>query len=240
LRSGGRIFYVGAGTSGRLGVLDAAECPPTFNSDPRQVVGIIAGGSTALVKAVEGAEDSREQGGVDLVAHSVGANDLVVGIATSGRTPYVVGALEHAQRQGAKTVAVACTEGAEIAAFADVVIVLLVGPEVLSGSTRLKAGTATKMALNMISTGAMVGIGKTYGNLMVDLRATNAKLRARTTRIVSRLTGLSQDEAAAALHNCDGELKTAVVSVKRSVKPDAARQILRNSGGVLRAALELP
>lgn len=238
LRRSGRIFYVGAGTSGRLGVLDAAECPPTFNSDPRQVVGLIAGGSTALVKAVEGAEDSREQGGVDLAAHAVGVNDLVVGIATSGRTPYVIGALEHAQRQGAKTVAVACTEGAEIAAFADVAIVLLVGPEVLSGSTRLKAGTATKMALNMISTGAMVGIGKTFGNLMVDLRATNAKLRARTIRIISRLTGLSQDEAAAALQDCDGELKTAVVSVRRSVKPEAARQILRDSGGVLRAALE--
>jgi N-acetylmuramic acid 6-phosphate etherase len=238
LRAGGRIIYVGAGTSGRLGVLDAAECPPTFNSDPRQVVGLIAGGSAALVRAIEGAEDDRDNGRADLSDLKPQPTDLVVGIATSGRTPYVLGAVEYARSVGAKTVGLACNEKSEVAALADVGITLLVGPEVLSGSTRLKAGTATKMALNMISTGAMVGIGKTYGNLMVDLRATNEKLRARTVRIVSRLTGLNLDDAKAILDRCDGELKTAVVAANRSVEPAVARQSLVRAGGRLRAALE--
>jgi len=238
LRSGGRIIYVGAGTSGRLGVLDAAECPPTFNSDPKQVVGVIAGGEAALVRAIEGAEDDRAEGGRELARRSVTADDVVIGIATSGRTPYVVGALEYARSIGAKTVAIACTENAEVAAVAELAILLLVGPEILSGSTRLKSGTATKMALNMISTGAMVGIGKTYGNLMVDLRATNEKLRARTVRIVSRVTGLSPEEATAALQRCSGELKTTIVAVKRGVEPDVARRRLSESGGVLRLALD--
>lgn len=238
LRAGGRIIYVGAGTSGRLGVLDAAECPPTFNSDPRQVVGLIAGGSAALVRAIEGAEDDRSQGATDLAALDLQSVDLVVGIATSGRTPYVLGAVEYARSVGAKTVGLACNENAEVTAMADVGITLLVGPEVLSGSTRLKAGTATKLALNMISTGAMVGIGKTYGNLMVDLRATNEKLRARTVRIVSRLTGLSPAEAKEKLDRCDGELKTAVVAAKRNVEPAVARRFLEQAGGRLRAALE--
>jgi N-acetylmuramic acid 6-phosphate etherase len=238
LRAGGRIIYVGAGTSGRLGVLDAAECPPTFNSDPRQVVGLIAGGSAALVRAIEGAEDDRDRGRADLSDLKPQPTDLVVGIATSGRTPYVLGAVEYARSVGAKTVGLACNEKSEVAALADVGITLLVGPEVLSGSTRLKAGTATKMALNMISTGAMVGIGKTYGNLMVDLRATNEKLRARTVRIVSRLTGLNLDDAKAVLDRCDGELKTAVVAANRNVEPAVARQSLVRAGGRLRAALE--
>jgi N-acetylmuramic acid 6-phosphate etherase len=238
LRADGRIIYVGAGTSGRLGVLDAAECPPTFNSDPRQVVGLIAGGSPALVRAIEGAEDDRNQGAKDLATLNLKAVDLVVGIATSGRTPYVLGAIEYARAVGAKTVGLACNENAEVTSLADVAITLLVGPEVLSGSTRLKAGTATKMALNMISTGAMVGIGKTYGNLMVDLRATNEKLRARTVRIVSRLTGLSPAAAKETLDRSDGELKTAVVAAKRGVEPAVARSLLQQAGGRLRAALE--
>ena len=240
LRSGGRIVYVGAGTSGRLGVLDAAECPPTFNAEPWQVVGVIAGGSQALVRAVEGAEDVRDQGGRDLAAHNLSSRDLVVGIATSGRTPYVLGAIEYARSIGAKSVGLACNEDAEVVALADVGVTLLVGPEVLSGSTRLKAGTATKMVLNMISTGAMVGNGKTYGNLMVDLRATNEKLKARTIRIVSRLTGLSPQAAQETLALCNGELKTAVVVVKRSVTPEAARRLLSDSHGILRLALESP
>jgi N-acetylmuramic acid 6-phosphate etherase len=238
LRADGRIIYVGAGTSGRLGVLDAAECPPTFNSDPRQVVGLIAGGSAALVRAIEGAEDDRNQGATDLAALDLKAVDLVVGIATSGRTPYVLGAIEYARSVGAKTVGLACNENADVTALADVGITLLVGPEVLSGSTRLKAGTATKMALNMISTGAMVGIGKTYGNLMVDLRATNEKLRARTVRIVSRLTGLNPAEAKETLDRCDGELKTAVVAAKRNVEPAVARRLLQQADGRLRVALD--
>jgi N-acetylmuramic acid 6-phosphate etherase len=238
LRADGRIIYVGAGTSGRLGVLDAAECPPTFNSDPRQVVGLIAGGSAALVRAIEGAEDDRNQGATDLAALDLKAVDLVVGVATSGRTPYVLGAIEYARSVGAKTVGLACNENADVTALADVGITLLVGPEVLSGSTRLKAGTATKMALNMISTGAMVGIGKTYGNLMVDLRATNEKLRARTVRIVSRLTGLNPAEAKETLDRCDGELKTAVVAAKRNVEPAVARRLLQQADGRLRVALD--
>ena len=238
LRANGRIIYVGAGTSGRLGVLDAAECPPTFNSDPRQVVGLIAGGSAALVRAIEGAEDDRDQGAKDLAALNLKGVDLVVGIATSGRTPYVLGAIEYARSVGAKTVGLTCNENAELTSRADLGITLLVGAEVLSGSTRLKAGTATKMALNMISTGAMVGIGKTFGNLMVDLRATNEKLRARTVRIVSRLTGLGPAEAKATLDRCDGELKTAVVAAKRNVEPAVARNLLQQAGGRLRAALE--
>jgi N-acetylmuramic acid 6-phosphate etherase len=240
LKAGGRILYIGAGTSGRLGVLDAAECPPTFNSDPRQVVGVIAGGASALVRAIEGAEDVRDQGGRDLESHGLAPKDLVVGIATSGRTPYVLGAIQYAKTVGARTVGIACNEDALVTSMADVGIALLVGPEVLSGSTRLKAGTATKMVLNMISTGAMVGIGKTYGNLMVDLRATNEKLRARTTRIVSRLTGLAPSAAEDALARCAGELKTAVVAAKRNVEPEIARALLDRSGGSLRVALERP
>lgn len=240
LRAGGRIIYVGAGTSGRLGVLDAAECPPTFNSDPRQVVGVIAGGQAALVRAIEGAEDDRGQGGKDLATLEVDSRDVVIGIATSGRTPYVLGAIEYARSVGAKSVGIACNEKAEVSLIADVGVTLLVGPEVLSGSTRLKAGTATKMTLNMISTGAMVGIGKTYGNLMVDLRATNEKLRARTVRIVSRLTGLSSSDAREALARCGGDLKTSVVATIRGVEPDEARRLLTLNDGRLKAALEHP
>src|SRR5262245_40318901 len=202
LRQGGRLIYVGAGTSGRLGVLDAAECPPTFNSPPEQVQGLIAGGTTALTRAVEGAEDRPELGGQDLDAIPLRSHDVVVGIATSGRTPYVLGAVQHARKLGAFTIGLSCNPDAELLPLVDLPITPVVGPEVVSGSTRLKAGTATKLVLNMLSTGTMVQLGKTFGNLMVDLRATNTKLRARSNRIVRTLTGVTAEEADALLQQC--------------------------------------
>jgi N-acetylmuramic acid 6-phosphate etherase len=240
LRRGGRLVYAGAGTSGRLGVLDATECPPTFSSPPGQVIGVIAGGPRALTQAVEGAEDHPEFAERDLAAIGLAATDVLVGIATSGRTPYVLGAVAHARRQGAATVGLSCNPDSEVAAAADLAITVVVGPEVLSGSTRLKAGTATKLVLNMLSTGAMVRLGKTFGNLMVDLRATNAKLRARTNRIVRQLTGLSADEADALLRRCDGELKTALVAQLANLPPDEARTRLQETGGQVRRALAAP
>jgi N-acetylmuramic acid 6-phosphate etherase len=236
-RQGGRLIYLGAGTSGRLGVLDAAECPPTFNSPPEQVLGIIAGGQTALVRAVEGAEDHPAQGAADLAAVAVDARDCVVGIATSGRTPYVIGGLEYARSLGAYTIGFTCNANASLAPACDLVIDPVVGPEIISGSTRLKSGTATKMVLNMLTTGAMVRIGKTYGNLMVDLRATNEKLRDRSRRIVAELTGLSEEGAQSLLGQCAGEVKTAVVSHLAGVSPDEARLRLAAAGGQLRGAL---
>jgi N-acetylmuramic acid 6-phosphate etherase len=240
LRRGGRLVYAGAGTSGRLGVLDATECPPTFSSPPGQVVGVIAGGPKAVTQAVEGAEDHPEFAEQDLAALGLGAADVLVGIATSGRTPYVLGAVAYARRHGAATVGLSCNPDSEVAAAADLAITVVVGPEVLSGSTRLKAGTATKLVLNMLSTGAMVRLGKTFGNLMVDLRATNAKLRARTNRIVRQLTGLPADEADALLRRCDGELKTALVARLANLTPDEARARLQEAGGQVRPALAAP
>ena len=192
-RRGGRLIYAGAGTSGRLGVLDAAECPPTFSTPPEMVVGLIAGGPDALTRAVEGAEDDPDRGAADIAALGVGAHDLVVGIATSGRTPYVLGAVREARRRGAATVGLACNRPSLLGAEVDLEIAPLVGAEVISGSTRLKAGTATKMILNMISTGAMVQIGKTLGNRMVDLRPTNEKLRIRSRRILREIAGVDDD-----------------------------------------------
>lgn len=240
LRQGGRLIYIGAGTSGRLGVLDATECPPTFNSPAGQVIGLIAGGRTALTQAVEGAEDHPEFAAIDLEAAGVSAQDAVVGIATSGRTPYVIGGLQYARDKGAFTVGFSCNASPELADVAEMTISPVVGPEVISGSTRLKAGTATKMVLNMLTTGAMVLLGKTYGNLMVDLRATNQKLLDRTRRIVTMLTGLDTSAAEALLTRCNGELKTAVVAHKRSISPDAARELLAIVGTHLRRALEAP
>src|SRR5579875_2117682 len=240
LRRGGRLLYVGAGTSGRLGVLDASECPPTFNSPPEQVIGIIAGGPAALTRAVEGAEDHPEQGACDLESLGVSSRDVVVGIATSGRTPYVLGAVAYARRQGAFTIGIACNTDAELNSQVDLPIVPVVGPEVVSGSTRLKAGTATKLVLNILSTGAMVLLGKTYGNLMVDLRASNSKLRARTNRIVRFLTGLSVEEADALLRRCGGELKTALVAHLGGIEPEEARSRLAAAGGQVRKALSFP
>ena len=237
LRGGGRLIYIGAGTSGRLGVLDASECPPTFNTPPEMVIGLIAGGDGALRKAAEGIEDHPERGADDLRNIETGPRDVVVGIATSGRTPYVIGALQYAQSVGASTIGLACNDDSRLAEVAELMITPIVGPEVISGSTRMKAGTATKMVLNTLTTGTMVLLGKTYGNLMVDLRASNAKLTSRTCRLVSQLTGLTRDQSAAVLSRCDGELKTAVVSVLRDVSPDGARELLQRAGGKLRLAI---
>jgi N-acetylmuramic acid 6-phosphate etherase len=236
LQRGGRLIYLGAGTSGRLGVLDAAECPPTFSSPPAQVLGIIAGGPAALTRAVEGAEDHPEFADLDLQAVGLGAGDVLVGIATSGRTPYVQGGLRYARLQGAYTIGLSCNPDSDLLALVDLAITPVVGPEVLTGSTRLKAGTATKLVLNMLSTGTMVRLGKTFGNLMVDLRATNTKLRARTNRIVRQLTGLSSEEADALLADCGGELKTALVARLAGVTPEEARTRLEQVGGQVRLA----
>jgi N-acetylmuramic acid 6-phosphate etherase len=235
---GGRLVYVGAGTSGRLGVLDAAECPPTFNAKPGQVVGLIAGGREALQTAIEGAEDSPEAGKTDLEAIGLDPNDAVVGIAASGRTPYVLGALDHARRRGAAAIGVTCNDDAAISKHSDPCITLLVGPEVLSGSTRMKAGTATKMVLNMLSTGAMVRLGKTYGNLMVDVQATNEKLVERSIRIVCTVTGCTREQASGALTRCGGEVKTAIVLIELGVTADEARHALAAAAGHLGAVLK--
>jgi len=240
LRSGGRLIYLGAGTSGRLGVLDATECPPTFSTPPEMVVGLIAGGHAALTRAVEGAEDHEEFAVADLQRINLESGDVVVGIATSGRTPYVIGGLRYARQVGAAAIGLACNDGSALADAAELMITPVVGPEVISGSTRLKAGTATKMVLNMLSTGAMVLLGKTYGNLMVDLKATNTKLVARSRRIVAMLTGLSEAEAEAQLVRCGGELKTAVVAHRHGVTAEVARDLLARAGGQLRVALESP
>jgi len=238
LKGGGRLIYLGAGTSGRLGVLDAAECPPTFSTPPEQVVGLIAGGHEAMFRAVEGAEDVPQSAADDLKAVRLSARDVLVGIATSGRTPYVLGGMQYARRLGAYAIGLSCNRDAALAECADLTITPVVGPEVISGSTRMKAGTATKMVLNMLTTGAMVLLGKTYGNLMVDLRATNAKLVDRSRRIVTALTELSDAEAEALLARCDGEVKTAVVAHLGSMAPDVARQRLEQAGGHLRRALQ--
>lgn len=240
LRAGGRLIYAGAGTSGRLGVLDATECPPTFNSPPGQVVGLIAGGPSALTQAVEGAEDRPELAVTDLEAIQFKAGDILVGIATSGRTPYVLGAIAHARRLGATTIGLSCNPDSELESAVDLAITVLVGPEVLSGSTRLKAGTATKLVLNMLSTGAMVQLGKVFGNLMVDLRATNTKLRARAQRIVRQLTDLSSEEADALLIRCGGELKTALVARLGNFSPEESRARLQAAGGRIREVILLP
>ena len=237
LRGGGRLIYIGAGTSGRLGVLDASECPPTFNTDPDLVLGLIAGGPEGLVRAIEGAEDSSETGKHDLQDIGLTSSDVVVGIAASGRTPYVLGALDYARATGAFAIGFSCNREASIIRHADLSITPLVGPEVLSGSTRLKAGTATKMVLNMLSTGAMVRLGKTYSNLMVDLRATNLKLTERARRIVEALTGCDGLRADELLKRCDGEVKTAIVSHKLDLPPEAARARLKAAQGHLRHAL---
>ncbi|MBA4064386.1 MAG: N-acetylmuramic acid 6-phosphate etherase [Isosphaera sp.] len=237
VRAGGRLVYVGAGTSGRLGVLDASECPPTFNAPPGMVVGVIAGGPAALTRAVEGAEDHPDAAARDLAAISFSPADVLVGIATSGRTPYVLAAVDHARGLGAFTIGLSCNPDSDLIPRVDLAITPVVGPEVLSGSTRLKAGTATKLVLNMLSTGTMVLLGKTFGNLMVDLRATNEKLRRRTNRIVREATGLDAPSADALLDRCGRELKTALVAHLAGVPADAARDRLRAAGGRVRPAV---
>lgn len=240
IRNGGRLIYIGAGTSGRLGVLDASECPPTFSTPPELVVGLIAGGDSALRKSAEGIEDHPEIAVEDLDRVALNSADVLVGIATSGRTPYVIGAVQHAREIGAFAIGLACNKDSALAQAADLMITPVVGPEIISGSTRMKAGTATKMVLNMLTTGTMVQLGKTYGNLMVDLRATNSKLIARSRRILASLTSVTESVAEQRLATCNGELKTAVVMIQRKVSPSSARQLLAESGGQLRLALEHP
>ena len=223
LKAGGRIIYMGAGTSGRLGVLDASECPPTFGVPHGLVVGLIAGGPGALLKAVEGAEDSKQLGEDDLKALNLTAQDLVVGLAASGRTPYVIGGLEYARQTGCTTVAISCNPGSPIAQVAAIAISPVVGPEALTGSTRLKSGTAQKLVLNMISTGAMVKFGKVYQNLMVDMKATNIKLVDRACRMVVEATGASREEAEAVLKQTDYDVKPAILMILSGLDAAAAR-----------------
>jgi N-acetylmuramic acid 6-phosphate etherase len=240
-REGGRLFYAGAGTSGRLGVLDASECPPTFGTDPEMVQGLIAGGPAALTRAQEGAEDRPEDGARDLDARGLSARDFVVGIAASAATPYVRGALARARAAGARTALVANSPPSEeLAHDIDVAIVPVVGPEVVTGSTRLKSGTATKLVLNMITTGAMIRLGKTYGNLMVDLQATNAKLRSRSERMVASVSGVNRDEARGLLDAAGGAVKVAIVMHALGVGRDEAVQRLAAAGGSVRRVVPGP
>lgn len=240
-RAGGRLIYVGAGTSGRLGVLDATECPPTFGSPPEMVVGVIAGGPPALVRSVEGAEDDDEAARAAMDSLRVGPDDVVVGIAASGTTPYVQAALTHARSRGARTALVSCsTPPAELAESCDVCITVLVGPEIVTGSTRMKAGTATKLVLNTLTTGAMIRLGKIYGNLMVDLRAWNDKLVDRSQRIVMETTGLDRGAAKRVIEAADGSVKTAIVMARRGVAKPEAEQLLAKHAGRLRSIVGDP
>ncbi|MFE7034811.1 N-acetylmuramic acid 6-phosphate etherase [Streptomyces sp. NPDC057621] len=234
---GGRLVYAGAGTAGRLGVLDASECPPTFNTDPTEVVGLIAGGPAAMTTSAEGAEDSAELAVEDLSALGLTADDTVVGVSASGRTPYAIGAVEHARALGALTVGLSCNADSPLAAAAEHGIEVVVGPELLTGSTRLKAGTAQKLVLNMLSTITMIRLGKTYGNLMVDVRASNEKLRARSRRIVALATGASDEEIEAALAATDGEVKNAILTILGTVDAPTAADLLKATNGHLREAL---
>ncbi len=233
LKVGGRLIYIGCGTSGRLGILDAVECPPTFSTDPSMVVGIIAGGEKAIFSAVEGAEDSFELGAKDLEDKKISDRDLVVGLAASGRTPYVIGAMKYARSVGCKVVGITCCPGSEIDELADIKIAPQPGPEVITGSTRLKSGTAEKMILNMISTGTMIKLGKVYGNLMVDVKPSNEKLVSRCETIVQRATGVSAKEAATILEKCDYRPKVAIVMIKKNVDATNAQDLLAKSGGVI-------
>jgi len=238
LARGGRLLYVGAGTSGRLGVLDASECPPTFGVEPTLVQGIIAGGLTALTTSIEGAEDSPETGARDIRARNVAANDVVVGIAASGRTPYVIGALDAARAVGAATAVVVNVSDSALSRHADITLAAVTGPEALTGSTRMKAGTAQKLILNLLTTATMVRLGKVYGNLMVDMRATNAKLRDRAVRLVMAAADADRLQAERALEQCNWRCKTAIVMLRLHASAEVAEQRLNESGGWVRAAIE--
>ena len=237
LRAGGRLIYCGCGTSGRLGVLDAAECPPTYSADPGMVMGVMAGGERAMFKAVEGAEDNREAGREDMKQINLSAKDVLVGIAASGRTPYVLGAMAYAQEIGAKTVAVTCNKASEMNAVADIPIGVETGPEVITGSTRMKCGTAQKMVLNMLSTGAMIRLGKVYGNLMVDVMPTNEKLVRRAISIVATAADVDEEVARRTLEACGFSVKTAIVMLVRGESAEAAKERLQETGGVIAKAL---
>ena len=237
LEAGDRLFYVGAGTSGRLGVLDASECPPTFNTPPEMVVGLIAGGDRALRTSVEKAEDDPKQGEQDLRGRAFVSGDVLVGLAASGRTPYVLGAIAYARSLGALTIGVSCTTHSELARAAEIAITPVVGPEVITGSTRMRAGTATKLVLNMLSTGAMIRLGYVYGNLMVNLQPTNEKLSDRARRIIAAIAGVSYDEASRLLAEA-GSVRTAIVMSRRKLSCSDAEDKLRAAKGRLRPALQ--
>ncbi|EGK13604.1 N-acetylmuramic acid 6-phosphate etherase [Desmospora sp. 8437] len=239
-RNQGRLIYIGAGTSGRLGILDAVECVPTFSASPEMVRGIIAGGLKALTNAVEGAEDDEELGKMDLARIHLSERDTVIGLAASGRTPYVIGALAYANSRGATTVSISCNPGSKMSAYSDIAIEVETGPEVLTGSTRLKAGTAQKMVLNMISTAAMVGIGKVYQNLMVDVQPTNNKLKERSKRIIMEATGVDYETAGTYFEKADHQVKTAIVMLLLGCpKKEAAEKIKRSKGFVREALSDL-
>lgn len=235
--TGGRLIYSGAGTSGRLGILDASECPPTYGSKPEQVVGLIAGGHAAILKAVENAEDNADLGTKDLQDLAFNSNDVLVGIAASGRTPYVLGAMQYALSQGATVACISCNPESSMTKLAQIAITPVVGAEVVTGSSRMKAGTAQKLVLNMITTGAMIKTGKVFGNLMVDVEATNAKLVQRQKNIVMQATECSLQEAEHALTACDFHCKTAIVMVLLNVDAQTAKQKLANRSGFIRGAL---
>ncbi|MDV2884860.1 N-acetylmuramic acid 6-phosphate etherase [Alkalihalophilus pseudofirmus] len=239
LKNGGRLIYAGAGTSGRLGVLDAVECPPTFGTDPSMVVGLIAGGEKAFTKAVEGAEDSLELGGADLAEIKLTEKDVVVGIAASGRTPYVIGALKYANEKGAHTGSIACNQDAEISKWADCSIEVVTGSEVLTGSTRLKAGTAQKLVLNMISTATMIGLGKAYNNLMVDVQPTNEKLVARAIQIIVQATGVKELTAENAFQKAEQQVKPAIVMILADVSYEEAKSRLEKAQGFVKEAISI-
>lgn len=236
-KSGGRLLYVGAGTSGRLGVLDAVECPPTFGTDPSLVKGVMAGGESAFIKAVEAAEDREDLGAEDMKSLNITSNDTVIGIAASGRTPYVIGALRYARERGASTCAISCNKETAISALADVAIEVDTGPEVLTGSTRLKAGTAQKLLLNMISTVSMIQIGKVYKNLMVDVQPTNEKLVERSKRIIMEATGISYEEASTYYDQSKQNIKVAILMVLTNCTVEEALKKLQTSNGFVRQAL---
>lgn len=237
-QQGGRLIYVGAGTSGRLGILDASECPPTYGSKPEQVVGLIAGGHKAILKAVENAEDNREMGAQDLIDLNFNSKDVLVGIAASGRTPYVIGAMEYAKAQNAMVASISCNPQSPMAVVADVAITPVVGAEVVTGSSRMKAGTAQKLVLNMLTTGAMIRVGKVYGNLMVDVEATNAKLVERQKNIVMQATECSREEAERALTACNDHCKTAIVMILAGVDAQTAADLLAKNNGFTRQAIQ--
>lgn len=232
--NGGRLIYIGAGTSGRLGVLDAAECVPTFGISRDEVIGLIAGGSKAMTEAIEGAEDNLKMGAQDLKARQLDARDIVIGLAASGRTPYVIGGLEYAKTIGAKTAAIACNKDSKIGDIADFRVEIEVGPEILTGSTRLKSGSAQKMILNMISTGAMVGIGKVYENLMVDVKPTNEKLKQRALNMIAEITGHSKEESLKLFKDSRGNVKAAIVMGMHQISYQDALERLKQTNGFIR------
>ena len=238
LKNGGRLIYVGAGTSGRLGIVDASECPPTFGVDDQLVQGIIAGGNTAIFKAVEGAEDSTELGKKDLIKKNVNKNDVICGIAASGRTPYVIGAMKYGKDIGSAVICVTMNPNSEMAAIADVPISVVVGPEVIMGSTRMKAGTAQKMVLNMLTTGTMVKLGKVYGNLMVDVQSTNEKLITRAKRIIMLATGVDITTAEKYLKETEYDVKLSIFMIQTNLDKEKAEKILNDNNGYIQKAID--